>query len=191
MSKVMLNIIVRSVITVLAGILLVTQREVVMPIIVQCLGIALILPGVIALVSWFVGRSKQNGVTPWVQFITSVASVAMGVWLLLSPGFFVAIFMTVLGIIVMLLGLYQVVSLLWISKLSRASWMLYILPVSLIVLGVLVLVEPFDVASLPFLLLGIGMIVGGVSDLINSIFIIKQKKRYRNIEEIQNLVEDA
>ena len=48
----MLNVIVRSVATILVGILLIMQREAVLPIIVQCIGAAFILPGLFALVSY-------------------------------------------------------------------------------------------------------------------------------------------
>jgi hypothetical protein len=47
------------------------------------------------------------------------------------------------------------------------------------VLGLAVLVNPFDAASVPFLLLGIGAVVGGISDLINSLYIMYRRRKYR------------
>lgn len=176
----MLNVIVRSVATILVGILLIMQREAVLPIIVQCVGAAFILPGLFALVSFLLRKNNDTAQQKWqptVTMLTSIGSIVFGLWLLLTPEFFVGTFMMLLGIMVSLLGLYQITILILARKYSAVPFIMFIMPIALLVVGLAVLVNPFDAATIPFLLLGIGAVVGGVSDLVSSLFIIYRRRR--------------
>lgn len=176
----MLNVIVRSVATILVGILLIMQREAVLPIIVQCIGAAFILPGLFALVSYLLRKNNDTAQQKWqptVTMLTSIGSIVFGLWLLLTPEFFVGILMMFLGIMVSLLGLYQITILILARKYSAVPFIMFIMPITLLVVGLAVLVNPFDAATIPFLLLGIGAVVGGVSDLVSSLFIIYSRRR--------------
>lgn len=177
----MLNVIIRSVAMILIGVLLVVQRDIIMPVIVQCVGIAFVLPGIIALVSLFVGSASQKQRRSVVMpVITSVGSIALGVWLLSAPNFFVAIFMNLLGSLLLLLGIYQIVILFMSKRYCRVSIYLFFMPLLLVLLGFFVLLKPFGAASLPFLFIGIGAIVGGLSDLISS-FVVRRSNRNRQV----------
>lgn len=176
----MLNVIVRSVATIIVGILLIMQREAVLPIIVQCIGAAFILPGLFALVSFLLRKNNDTAQQKWqptVTMLTSIGSIVFGLWLLLTPEFFVGTFMMLLGIMVSLLGLYQITILILARKYSAVPFIMFIMPIALLVVGLAVLVNPFDAATIPFLLLGIGAVVGGVSDLVSSLFIIYRRRR--------------
>ena len=171
-KKIMLNIIVRSIATILIGVLLVMQRESIMPIIVQCIGVAFVLPGVFALLSnLFFSKEKAQGKNRSVIILTSMGSIIFGLWLIIMPSFFVEILMLLLGSLLALFGIYQIAALLAARKFSKAPIYMYIMPMLLVIVGCAVLFKPFDAASLPFLLVGIGAIIGGLSDLINSIYI--------------------
>lgn len=183
----MLNLIVRSVAIILVGVLLIVQRDAVMPIIVQCLGIAFILPGVIAVTSYIMAR-RNSGVGGKLNVaypLAAVGSILLGGWLLFSPTFFVSIIMNLLGIMLSLIGLYQLLTLLVTMRHTRVSIFLFIMPVVLLLMGGFVLFNPFEAASLPFLLLGIGAIIAGLSDFINTLFVTRIKKRHTvEIEEV-------
>lgn len=177
----MLNVVVRSVATIIIGVLLVMHREAILPIIVQCVGAAFILPGLFALVSYLLNNRKET-VQKWqpaVVMLTSVGSIVFGLWLLLSPSFFVGVLMMLLGVLITLHGLYQITALILARKYSSVPFAMFIMPLTLMVLGLAVLVNPFDAASVPFLLLGIGAVVGGISDLINSLYIMYRRRKYR------------
>lgn len=190
MAKNMLSVIVRSVVAIALGVLLVIERDAVVPFIVQLLGVALIVPGVVSLFTQFFGASKGVKLC-WISCVTSVGSVAMGLWLLLTPAFFVALLMNILGIILLLVGVFQIVTLLSVAKGVRMSTYCYILPVLLAMTGLIVLFNPFGAASLPFLLIGIGAILGGLSDLINSVLIARKTKRNSDKEDVIVAIEDG
>lgn len=175
----MINLVVRSIVMVLIGVLLVMRREDIMPVIVQCIGAAFIIPGVLALVRHFMpsGREGALSVDNRMQVLSAVGSCVLGLLLLLSPGFFVAMLVSILGVSLLLLGLYQAVLLLLSKKYLRVSIYLFIMPLLQLLIGVFVLVNPFDAASLPFLLLGIGAIISGVSDLVSGIFVVNSRRK--------------
>lgn len=188
----MLNVIVRSVATIIIGVLLVMQREAILPIIVQCIGAAFILPGLFALVSYLLGRKKglEQSWHPSIMLLTSVGSIVFGLWLLISPAFFVGILMMLLGVLISLLGLYQIVALALARKFASIPFAMYIMPLTLIIVGLAVLVNPFDAASLPFILLGVGAVIGGISDLINSLFIMYRRGKHdKENEDITEIIE--
>lgn len=171
-KKNMLNVVIRSVATILIGVLLITQREAIMPIIVQCIGVAFVLPGIIALLSHFFNNKEAGGQkVGGVVLLTSVGSLVFGLWLLLMPSFFVGILMMLLGGILTLFGVYQIAALVIARRIAPVPLYMYIMPIVLVALGCVVLFNPFGAASMPFLLVGIGAVVGGLSDLVNSIFV--------------------
>ncbi|MBO5864427.1 MAG: DUF308 domain-containing protein [Bacteroidaceae bacterium] len=188
----MLNVIVRSVATIIIGVLLVMHREAILPIIVQCVGAVFILPGLFALVSYLLNNRKET-VQKWqpaVVMLTSVGSIVFGLWLLLSPSFFIGVSMMLLGGLITLHGLYQITALILARKYSSMPFVMFIMPLTLMVLGLAVLVNPFDAASVPFLLLGIGAVVGGISDLINSLYIMYRRRKHdKENEDITEIIE--
>lgn len=173
----MLNVVIRSIVMVLIGVLLVMWREDILPVIVQCIGAAFIIPGVLALVRHFMaGRGGSLPVDNRMQVLSAVGSCVLGLLLLLSPKFFVAMLVSILGVSLLLLGLYQAALLFFARKRVRVSLYLFVMPLLQLLIGVFVLAKPFDAESLLFLLLGIGAIISGVSDLLGGIFLLHARR---------------
>ncbi len=181
----MLSVIIRSVATVLIGILLIMQREAIMPIIVQCIGAAFVLPGIIALFLHFFNNNEAvSRKNRSVVLLTSVGSIAFGLWMLLTPSFFVGILMMLLGAILTIFGIYQIVTLVIARKISRVPLYMYIMPLVLVTVGGIVLLNPFGAASVPFILIGIGAVIGGCSDLVSAIFIERGRRKKETQERL-------
>lgn len=168
----MLHVVIRSLLTMSIGVLLIIYRDAVMPFIVQCLGVAFMIPSLFALIVSIFGNSRQHGAKSWITIVTSLGSMAFGLWLLLSPTFFIAIIMNLLGVLVVIIGLYQFF-ILFSSRnsIGNIPVYLYLMPFVLVVLGLFVIANPFGAIAIPFLLLGIGAVLGGLSDIINTLFI--------------------
>ena len=180
----MLSVIIRSVVVILIGVLLVFQRDTIMPVIVQCIGAAFILPGIVAIASLFITADNKKNVLVWPTAVTAVGSVALGLWMLFSPLFFVALIMNILGVLLLLLGLYQIFVLVVSKKHCAVSFAFFVMPLLLVLLGGFVLAKPFGAASLPFLFIGIGAIIGGISDIL-SYMIIRRSNRNKQQEETE------
>ena len=173
----MLNAFFRSLSVVVVGVLLVLYKEAVIPFVVQLVGVAFMLPGLVALgLHLYASREGRNPLLS-LHMLTSLGSVAFGAWLLFDPAFFVAVLMNMLGVILVLIGAYHIIVLLRVGAVaSRPSLYYYILPVFVVLLGLFALFNPLEAASLPFLLIGVGAVMAGVSDFVNTLLLRKIRK---------------
>lgn len=174
----MLNVVVRSVCVILIGVLMVVLREAFMPVIIQFVGAAFVVSGAISLFNVYVlgKRGVSRKFDMFVLATAGVAGIALGVWLLLSPAMFLSMLMLLLGVLLLAIGFYQLAMLLMAQRRLHLSLYMYIVPILLLAIGVLVIVNPFEAAGLPFLVVGVGAILAGLSDLAGSLYLIHRSK---------------
>lgn len=178
----MLQLCVRSLTTAAIGILLLALREQAMPFIVMCLGVLFMLPGFFTLALFLIPklrRSNSAGSSAVIVPIMAIGSLMLGLWMFLQPAFFVTIIMWVLGGIMIIMGGTQIVSLLMAKRRVKVSVLLFFLPLLIFVAGAIVLFNPFEAASVPFMILGIGAIITALSDMINTLFLKFTRKDNR------------
>ncbi|MBR1947965.1 MAG: DUF308 domain-containing protein, partial [Bacteroidaceae bacterium] len=84
--------------------------------------------------------------------------------------------MLVLGVLLLAMGFYQLVVLLAVQRSLHLSFYMYIVPLLLLAMGVLVVVNPFEAAAIPFLVVGVGAILAGISDLVNSLYLMRRSR---------------
>lgn len=178
----MLQLCVRSLTTAAIGILLLALREQAMPFIVMCLGVLFMLPGFFTLTLFLIPklrRSNDIGSSAVIVPIMAFGSLMLGLWMFLQPAFFVTIIMWVLGGIMIIMGSTQIVSLLMAKRRVKVSLLLFFLPLLIFVTGAIVLFNPFEAASVPFIILGVGAIITALSDMINTLFLKFTRKDNR------------
>ncbi len=190
----MLNLSVRSLSMAAIGILLLVFREQAMPAIVMCVGGLFSVPALIALVMAMIPMFKHNAgaVNPKTiaVCIVSAGSLFLGLWMLFEPAFFVAILMWVLGVMLSIAGFMQIIALLRVSRKAKTGYYLYIIPLLIFSAGIVTLLYPFKVASLPFLILGVAAIFSAVSDMINTIFISRHLPKDENTESVVDIIDE-
>ena len=174
----MVNVVVRSLSVIVLGVLMVVLREQFLPVIIQFIGAAFVVSGVIALFNLYViaKRGMSRVLDTVVLGAAGSAGVILGAWLLLSPGFFLSLVMTILGVLLLLSGIYQLALLLGAHRRVGVSGYLYIVPVALVVAGVFVIVNPFGAAGLPFLLVGVGAVFAGLSDIVSYFYLLHRRR---------------
>lgn len=177
----MVNVIVRSICVILIGVLMVVMREAFMPVIIQFIGVAFIVSGAISIFNVYLLHKKglSKSFDSVVLATAGIAAIALGAWLLLAPGFFLSLLMLVLGVLLLAMGLYQLIMLLVAHRRVGLSMYAYIVPVILLALGVLVIVNPFEAAGVPFFIVGAGAVLGGVSDLVAALYVMHRSKRLK------------
>lgn len=173
--------IVRSISVLLIGILFLVLGDSALSLLVVIVGVLLMIPGIWSLIS-YVRHIKQRPMFP----LAALGSFILGLWLTVSPAFFVSFFMYVLGVILVALGIYQLATLSVSSRILPVAWPLYVLPVLVLLLGLFVIFNPFEAAALPFILIGIGCIISAINDLVAAIRISKQHKGIRHQVEIED-----
>lgn len=102
----------------------------------------------------------QAAATNWATIIAGVAGLALGVWMLCSPGFFIKAIIYTLGAILVLSGAVQIVAIYSASKPLKPLMLWFIIPVLTLVAGlIIILLGPDKVSSIAGLVAGISFVV--------------------------------
>ncbi len=163
MTRKLNNVWIRGIFSVLLGALLVLYPGAVSIYFVMLIGALFFVPGLLALIAYLRARSQGQ----YFPFM-GLGSLLFGLWLLIMPGFFVYILMYILGAVLVLGGLNTLVGLMQARRHTRVAWGFYVVPVLVLASGIVVLVNPFQVAELPFIVLGAASIVYGLSDMVGA-----------------------
>ena len=182
--KMMNYSIMRCVSAIAIGILLMVWPETAIVYLVIAIGAMFFLPSLFTLVGYFVKGRQLGMYFP----IISLGSLLFGLWLMISPAFFVGILMYVLGVVLVFAGISQIAGLLGARSHASVSFGYYVMPILILFAGLVVLVNPFAVATIPFIILGISSTAYGISELIN---IYKFRRKEEKLMKHEIVIEDV
>ncbi len=212
--KVIHSSIFRAVCAIIVGVLLIQYREQTVTWITVAIGVLFFLSGVISLASYWAAKrnaekmqgqilSDSNGkpimgMMPKFPLV-SVGSLILGLLLALMPQVFIAWLMFILAFILILGALTQFVNLASAAKMGRVGILFWLFPSVLLLLGLLAIIKPSAIASAPLLIIGWGMLIYGVVELLNAFKIsnnkriwlknqqkLDSKETYVDVEEVKN-----
>lgn len=176
------NSMLRTLFSLLIGVALIVWAEEAGKYLVILLGAGFFFPALLSLLLFLTHR-KQEGAPAMAFPFFGLGSLVFGFWLMINPGFFVAFLMYLLGALLLFMGISLLVNLVGFRRLMSVGVGFYVLPSLLILVGLLVLWNPFSAASIPFILLGVSCIFYAVSNAINDLKFRRQEAKI--IEEIQ------
>ena len=176
--------IMRCVSAIAIGLLLMVWPEAAIIYLVIAIGAMFFLPSLFSLVGYFMKGRQLGMYFP----IISLGSLLFGLWLMVSPAFFVGILMYVLGVVLVFAGFTQIAGLLNARSHAVVGFGYYVMPVLILLAGIVVLVNPFAVATIPFVILGVSSAVYGITELIN-IYKFRKKEEKAPMNEV--MIEDV
>lgn len=175
-----------SICALIIGVLLVVWPGVAINYLVITIGVLFLVPGAIGLISYFstVRKKEEAGIN--IGFpIVALGSTLFGFWLMINPAFFVNILMYVLGALLVFGGLMQIMNLTSLRAYAHVPLAVFAIPVLILLAGITVLCNPFEVATIPFVVLGVSGIIYGGTDLIR---LWKYRQRMKEeAEKIQDI----
>ncbi len=154
---------------------------------VRALGILLLLPGAYVLFNSISEiRAKDNRAenireseTPIAirrrtaaisLIIVSGATVFIGAWMLIQPGFFARLIAYLFAAILLLYGIYQFIVATWLCRPAVLPWYFYVIPALFILSGIAILVTPLHTLdSIVTLCTGILLLASAVNSIIQAI----------------------
>ncbi|MBR6590870.1 MAG: DUF308 domain-containing protein [Bacteroidaceae bacterium] len=176
----------RGITALLIGVLLVFWSQSAVLYLIMAIGCLFLIPGLFSLLTYFRKPSLDgNRRFGWAQ-VLGVGSILFGLCLIVSPVFFEKSLMYALGIILSYAGLSEIIQLVSARQWVRVPGGFYVTPVLVMLLGIFILFNPIESANLPFILLGIGCMVYGLSDMVN---VIKFRQRNNDVEELEVVAE--
>ena len=144
-----------ALIVMLVGILLIVwhQRVDVLNWIVLAVGIMLIVPGLYSCISALVRKS--------------LGAIALGVWMVVSPAFFVGLLAYIFGAILILYGIFHIIVVAVWSRPFILPWWFYLIPVLMIIAGVVILcTDVRTINSAVVLITGIALVASSVNSVL-------------------------
>lgn len=175
-----------SICALIIGVLLVVWPDVAVRYLVITIGVLFMLPGLIGIFGYFATakRREEAGIRVTLP-VSAIGSVLLGFWLMIMPDFFITILMYVLGALLVLGGLSQLFNFISVRNITKVPFIMYTIPVLVLLAGIIVLVNPFQAAAVPFIILGISSIVYALTDLFR---LIRYKKKVLDKEvEIEDI----
>lgn len=174
--------IIRCISILLTGVLFLVLGDSALSLLITIVGILFMVPGVVSLVAYYLHR-PQYPIFPF----AALGSFLLGLWLTASPSFFISVFMYVLGGTLVALSVYQLAILVTSSRMLPVAWPFYLSPVLVLLLGLFVIFNPFEAASLPFTLVGIGCLFSAFNDMVS----IYRDTRSKQEKATRTTIEDA
>ena len=151
------------VLMIIVGIILLSWPGFVMNTVAVIIGAALLLCGVVCVVTWYRGRAKGES---WMTLLEGGIMALVGIILLLAKGAVFNILPVVIGILIIINGVVNLAQALDQKRLNYRRWAVSLaLAILTIVLGLMVLFNPFSTNKLLIMAVGIVAIYNGVSNL--------------------------
>ena len=164
------SITIRIILSLVIGVVLIVCSSSAINYLVITIGILFIIPGLISILEYFV-RNNQSSEKRFP--IESIGSSFLGLALILAPGFFVGALMYIIAGVLILAGILQMRELFIIRNRVEIPVGFYITPAIVLIIGAVILFNPFTVIATTFMILGIACVIYSLSELVNYLKFLK------------------
>lgn len=153
-----------SILMIVIGLLLALWPGHVMTTALTILGIALLIGGALLIYSWYNGRNNDASV---ITLAEGIVFVVAGLVVLIAPRFLISIVPFAIGALITLNGIFNLAQALDQRKSNYHRWKAsLVMAVLTIVLGLLIVLNPFSTMEMLVVAIGVIIIYNGVSNLL-------------------------
>jgi len=140
------------------------------------IGIVLLLSGIITLI---LSNRKRAGATGGSLSVQGIVNVLFGIVFIASPSVMVEIFVFILGVILLVMGLFQLIGALGSLNRSAVAWIYLLISILTLASGIFLLTDSLQSAEAILKFLGVILILNGISKLIMAWKMRRQPKIYK------------
>ena len=190
--KILQSSIFRAVCAIAVGIMILYKADETVHYITIAIGVLFFISGLISCLGYYNStRSfKEKKVVdeegkvhtlsrPFIPII-GVGSIILGIILFLMPGTFVKFLLYILAIILILGAINLMMTLINVRKFCIMPGGYWVMPVLVLLAGVFILFKNEEAARLPVIVMGVAMIVYGITEIVNSLAINKVRNEVFN-----------
>lgn len=158
------NTTVMAVLTTIMGLALIINPDFATVTICLIVGWVLLVSGVVAVVSYFLGHRGMFGTG---EVVLGVIELALGLFIVVSPGSVVQFLGILFAAILIVHGINDLRQAQAVKRYGDERWMISMgLGLLSILLGILILWNPFSSASFLMIVIGAALVYDGISDLV-------------------------
>lgn len=167
--------IISSIIMILVAILLIAEPATMLNTIITIFGIGILLDGLFSVILYFFTNKEQRIFSN--ALVEGTLEIIASILILINRGFMISIIPVIVGIWIIVKSLMKLQLSFNIKSADEKSWV-FLLISSLItlVIGIIILVHPFDTMVTIAVLSGILLLVSGIVDIIESFCILRKLK---------------
>lgn len=180
MKRVINEFYVRALCALLLGLALVLFPEQVGDYLVVIVGLIFLVPALCVLIGHVSRPAGQRGRFP----VVALGSLLLGLWLVIDPSFFADLLTFVLGLLLVLGGAQQVVSLILARRWTTVPLVFFVVPVLIVVTGLVMLIHPTAARSTAFIILGVACMLYTVSELLDWFKFIRHRPDDTGVQEL-------
>lgn len=164
-----------SALIVIFSLFLIFKPETTLNLFVTLFGILLLLDGIWQLYVYF--KNNRQGVTINMKLVKGVIIAIIGIFTLFNTKVIISILPLVIGAWIIIKSLLKLQLVSELRKTNAPNWkLLLIYSIITIVLGIIIVLNPFDTAVAITVMAGIFLLISELADLFGSVYIIKQIK---------------
>jgi hypothetical protein len=158
----------RSILGILFGLLFILWPQASVTYLIVITGIFFVLAGVCSILTLSLKRNTSAvAFAPRLIWGVAAGSLILGMWLMLSPAFFAAIFGSVWGVLLVVAGVQQIISLVKARAWYAVPLGYYVLPGLIVAAGVAIAAYPWEAVVNVLILSGVVSLFYGLGELVS------------------------
>jgi len=170
------NSLFRGILTIALGNILLFVPGLTMKTVIIIIGAMLVLSGLITLI---LSNIKRTGSMNRLWSTQGVMTILFGIVFIASPSVMVKVFVVFLGIILLVMGFFQLLGSLGTLSRSAWGWIYFLIALLTLGSGIFLLTDPFKSAEAILAFLGVIMVLNGLSELFMAWKVSRQPQTYK------------
>ena len=174
--------ILTGVLYILLGIVALVVPETMQKTLGYVIGIVLIVAGLISIICYLLRDAKENYYHN--EFVFGLVGMVLGAAVLYKVEVIISLIPFILGILVLFSGCSKLQDAIDLKRLGYGSWIgMLVVAVINIILGIVLICNPFKAAIVLFRVLGVGLIISGVSDCFSTIYFARKFHKFKQEQD--------
>ncbi len=181
-TKFRTEMVFRSIVMIIAGIVLVIFPSATQNTLAYAIAIVLVICGLLRILRYcgVIGRSKADsdlGLNEYASPMDLITGILMIIFAALVAKVLISFIPVVLGIVVLISGLIKLEQAIQLCRSHKGNWIgVLIMSAITIVVGLLAVFNPFETGNVLLRVIGVGLAFGGVTDLIATGYVSNKLK---------------
>lgn len=177
MKQMKWDVILTSLLYVMLGIVALVMPETMVRTLGYLIGIFLIVAGAVSMICYLLRDAYRNYLRN--DFVNGLVEIAIGIIVLYKVDWIVELVPVIMGVLVVASGCRKLQDVIDMKRMEYGNWIaMLVLAAVNVVAGAVVILNPFETAVLLFQLIGVGLIVSGITDCVVAFYFAGKIKKY-------------
>ncbi|MBQ7955999.1 MAG: DUF308 domain-containing protein [Lachnospiraceae bacterium] len=167
---------------VIMGIVLIIYPETTAETICYVVGISGVVIGIFTVLAYMFRDVEKNYYRN--DFIVGMMEILLGAFVLYKADLIIELIPCVLGMLVVFSGISKLQNCINLRQMNCGNGLVFfIMAVVNMLWGILLVIDPFDDTELLFILIGVGLLISGITDTFATLYMAKKMRDYMKVTE--------